>query len=100
MESRRSHLIALVGLSWCGITTLVSATCQPPAAGYNFETSVDKYYKPVMDSVTWQSAKTACSSDGTMLVELRTAADYQAIRPIFGELLDDQSDQVFAVLDR
>ena len=68
------------------MTTLVSANCQPPAAGYNLVTSVDKYYKAVKDSVTWQSAKAACSSDGTMLVELRTAADYQAIRPIFGKV--------------
>ena len=48
------------------------------------ETSVDKFYKPVKDSVNWQTAKDACSSEGSMLVELRTAMDYQAIRPIFG----------------
>ena len=48
------------------------------------ETSVDKFYKPVKDGVNWQTAKDACSSEGSMLVELRTAMDYQAIRPIFG----------------
>ena len=45
---------------------------------------MDKFYKPVKDSVNWQTAKDACSSEGSMLVELRTAMDYQAIRPIFG----------------
>ena len=57
--------------------------CQPPA-GYSFQTSVDKYYKPVKDSVTWQTAKAACSSDRSMLIELRTAMEYHVIRPIFG----------------
>ena len=68
------------------ITTTNQATmpaCQPPA-GYTFEPSVDKYYKPVKVNVTWQTARAACSSEGSMLIELRTAMDYRAIRPIFG----------------
>ena len=62
---------------------LFIATCQPPA-GYTFEASVDKYYKVVHQSVNWQQAKDGCISDGTKLVELRTAAEHLAIRPIFG----------------
>ena len=68
------------------VNSLFSAattTCQTPV-GYTYKTSVDKYYKPVKDGVNWQTAKDACSSEGSMLVELRTAMDYQAIRPIFG----------------
>ena len=60
-----------------------TTTCLPPS-GYTYKTSVDKYYKPVNDSVAWQTAKDACLSDGSMLVELRTSAEYQAIRPLFG----------------
>ena len=65
------------------LTTTTITTCQPPP-GYTYKTSVDKYYKPVKDSVTWQTAKDACSSEGSMLVELKTLAEYQAIRPLFG----------------
>ena len=70
---------------YCQGTTniLISVACQPPA-GYNLIPSVDKYYKSVRYRVTWQEARDACSSEGTMLVELRTAEEYQAIRPIFG----------------
>ena len=67
-------------------TTTNKATitaCQPPA-GYTLETTVDKFYKPVKDKVTWQTARAACSSEGSMLIELRTAMEYQVIRPIFG----------------
>ena len=46
-----------------------------------------KYYKSVKDSVTWQAARDACSSEGTILVELRTADEYQAIRPTFGKIM-------------
>ena len=49
--------------------------------------SVDKYYKSVKDSVTWQEARDACSSEGTILVELRTLEEYQAIRPIYGKIM-------------
>ena len=87
MDSRQNHVLtALVGLLWYDIT-LISATCQPPAAGYTLQTSVNKYYKSVRDSVTWQAARDACSSEGTILVELRTADEYQAIRPIFGKIM-------------
>ena len=68
------------------VNSLFSAattTCQTPV-GYTYKTSVDKYYKPVKDNVTWNSAIDACSSEGSMLVELRTLADYQAIRQVFG----------------
>ena len=64
----------------------LSKTCQPPA-GYTLEASVSKYYKAVEQPVTWQQAKDACNSDGTMLVELRTAEEHTAIRPIFGKSL-------------
>ena len=64
---------------------LISVVCQPPA-GYNLVASVDTYYKAVKNSVTWQVARDACSSEGTILVELRTAAEYQAIRPYFGKV--------------
>ena len=67
-------------------TIAATTTCQPPV-GYTYKTSVDKYYKPVKDGVNWQTAKDACSSEGSMLVELKTAMDYQAIRPIFGMIL-------------
>ena len=73
----------------CNSTTIPTTTevaCQPPV-GYTLITSVDKYYKPVKDKVTWQAAKATCSSEGTILVELRTAAEYQAIRPIYGKFL-------------
>ena len=72
---------------WYDIVTLISATCQPPAAGYTFKTGVDKYYKPVKNSVTWQAARVACTSEGTILAELRTAAEFQAIRPIYGKIM-------------
>ena len=86
MDSRQNHVLtALVGLLWYDIT-LISATCQPPA-GYNLIVSVGKYYKSVKNSVTWQAARGACSSEGTILVELRTADEYQAIRPIFGKIM-------------
>ena len=86
MDSWQCHvLIVLVGLLWQG--RLVNAgSCQAPA-GYTLETSVDKYYKPVRNRVTWQSARAACSSDGTILVELRSAADYQVIRHIYGKVM-------------
>ena len=86
MDLRQSHFIALLGLSFC-ITTLVAATCQPPDHDYTLETSVDKFYKPVKNKVTWQAARDACSSEGTFLVELRTEEEYKAIRPIFGKIL-------------
>ena len=76
-------LIVLVGLMWHG--RLGDAVACHPPAGYNFKPSVDKYYKPVKNSVTWQVARDACASEGTILVELRTKADYQAIRPIYGK---------------
>ena len=60
-------------------------TCQPPA-GYNLIASVDKYYKALRDRVTWYEARDACSSKGTILVELRTLNEYQAIRPIYGNI--------------
>ena len=63
-----------------------AVACQPPA-GYTLKTGVDKYYKPVKNTVTWQAARAACSSEGTILAELRTAADYQAMRPIFGKIM-------------
>ena len=65
-------------------TKFVLGACQP-LVGYTLNPSVDKYYKPVKNSVTWQAARDACTSDGTKLVELRTKADYQAIRPIYGK---------------
>ena len=65
-------------------TTVTNTTCQPPS-GYTYETCVDKYYKPVKAKVTWQTAKDACSSEGSMLVELRTSAEYHAIRPVYGK---------------
>ena len=78
-----------VAISNSNTTTTTAAplttttTCQPPS-GYTYETTVDKYYKSVKDNVTWHSAKDACSSEGSMLVELRTLAEYQAIRQVFG----------------
>ena len=57
--------------------------CQLPLS-YIYETSVDKYYKPVKTKVPWHSARDACSSEGSILVELRTSAEYQAILPIYG----------------
>ena len=60
--------------------------CQPPA-GYNLIASVDKYYKALTDRVTWYEARDACSSKGTILVELRTLKEYQAIRPIYGNMM-------------
>ena len=68
----------------CTMTTTVTNTTCQPTSGYTYKTSVDKYYKPVKDKVTWQTAKDACSSDGSVLVELRTSAEYQAIRPVYG----------------
>ena len=62
----------------------LATTCQPPE-GYKLEASVGKYYKAVEQLVTWQQAKDACTSDGTVLVELRTADEHTAIRPIFGK---------------
>ena len=62
----------------------ISGPCQAPA-GYNYEASVDKYYKEVKNKVKWDQARDACSSEGTMLIELRTIEDYQAIRPIYGK---------------
>ena len=94
MDPRQSHLIALLGLSCC-ITTLVTATCQPPDHDYTLETSVDKFYKPVKNKVTWQAARDACSSEGAFLVELRTEEEYKAIRPIFGKLLIWQTRTIF-----
>ena len=37
------------------------------------------------DKVTWYEARDACSSEGAMLIELRTLEEYQAIRPIYGK---------------
>ena len=67
-------------------STATPTTCQPPPC-YTLAASVTKYYKAVKQGVTWRQAKDACTSDGTFLVELRTAAEYLAIRPIFGKLL-------------
>ena len=68
-------------------TTTTTTACQPPS-GYTYETTVDKYYKPVKDNVTWHSAKDACSLEGSILVEHRTLADYQAIRQVFGMIFN------------
>ena len=85
MDSRQSRvLMVLMGLLRHGHLG-DAVTCQPPA-GYIIKTSVDKYYKPVKNSVTWQVARAACFSEGTILVELRTAAEYQAIRPLYGNI--------------
>ena len=65
------------------IRILISVACQPPA-GYVYHTSVDKYYKPVKEKVVWHTARDACISKGAILVELRSSAEYQAIRPIYG----------------
>ena len=62
-------------------------TCQPPA-GYNRVASVDKYYKPVKEKVVWHTARDACNSEGAILVELRTSEEYQAVRPIYGNISD------------
>ena len=62
----------------------ISGPCQAPA-GYNYIASVDKFYKEVKKKVTWDQAKDACYSEGTMLIELRTLEEYQAIRPIHGK---------------
>lgn len=89
LVSRGCHNQGCQGIAWvtqATNNTLISATCQPPA-GYTLITSVNKYYKTVKDSVTWQAARDACSSEGTILVELRTAEEYQAIRPIYGKIM-------------
>ena len=61
----------------------ISDPCQPPQ-NYDFYTSVDKYYKPVKQLVDWNQARDACINEGAILVELRRAQEYQAIRTIFG----------------
>ena len=63
----------------------ISVLCQPPQ-NYNFYASVDKYYKPVKQGVDWYQARDACINEGTILVELRTPQEYQAIRTIFGKI--------------
>ena len=63
-------------------------SCQPPA-GYTYTASVDKYYKVVKNKVGRTQARDACYSEGTVLVELRTLQDYQAIRPIYGITFHD-----------
>ena len=67
------------------VTTTTTTTCQPPA-GYSLEHGVDKYYKAVNQSVTRNQAKDACTGDGTILVEPRTAAEHLAMRLIFGNI--------------
>ena len=68
------------------IRILISVTCQPPA-GYVYHASVDKYYKPVREKVVWHTARDACISDESILVELRTIEEYRAVRPIYGNMM-------------
>ena len=67
-------------------TPLTSLTTCPPSQDYTLDGSVNKYYKPVKQLKTWHEAVEACLSEGTILVELRTTQEVQAVTSTYGRV--------------
>ena len=66
---------------------ITTPTTCPPTQDYTLGSgTVNKYYKPVKLFKTWQEAVEGCLSEGTMLVELKTAQEVQAVASIYGRV--------------